>query len=110
MNLEREISDHLEWIDAVASLLGEEQIPAERLQVISSHDSCSLGKWLQSDAPGELRASAEFDRLTESHERFHQLAGTGRPMMAWLADLADLLQFAVVVFAGGRKQLGILFV
>ena len=75
MNLGQEITKHLEWIDTIASLLGSEEITEENLQVITQHDKCSLGQWLNSDASTEFKNLPDFEKLIESHDAFHKLAG-----------------------------------
>lgn len=75
MDLKQEIINHLEWIDAIASLLGKEDMTEDDLQAISQHDRCELGQWLESDAAASLRDFADFDPLVDSHNRFHELAG-----------------------------------
>jgi hypothetical protein len=75
MNLDQEISSHLDWIDAVASMLGEDDIPDAELANIARHDQCELGRWLQGEAAAELGDAAALNELVTSHEAFHQLAG-----------------------------------
>ncbi len=76
MNLQREITNHLEWIDTIASLLGSEEITEEALRVITQHNKCSLGHWLNSDASIKFKNLPEFEKLIESHNAFHKLAGS----------------------------------
>lgn len=75
MNLKQEITNHLEWIDTMASLLGSEDIAEEKLQLIIQHDQCLLGQWLGSDDSAGYKQLPEFDKLIESHDAFHKLAG-----------------------------------
>jgi len=75
MDIAHEIRNHLEWIDAVASLLDSEKLAGGDLQAITSHDQCALGKWLNSDDSGAYRNLPEFHQLVESHQAFHELAG-----------------------------------
>lgn len=75
MNLGQEITNHIEWIETIASLLGSEEITEEELQVITQHDKCLLGHWLNSDASTEFKKLPEFEKLIESHDAFHKLAG-----------------------------------
>jgi hypothetical protein len=75
MDLRHEIINHLEWMDTVASLLGSEEMTKEQIQVISQHDKCELGKWLDSEASEDFKELPEFEMLIESHEAFHKLAG-----------------------------------
>ena len=76
MNLQHEITNHLEWIDTIASLLGSEEITEEALRVITQHDKCSLGQWLNSDASTKFKKLPEFEKLIECHDTFHKLAGS----------------------------------
>lgn len=75
MDIAREIEQHLEWIDAVASLLDDEKLAKEDVRNVSRHDQCELGKWLDSEASPALRDTPEFEKLVHSHEAFHDLAG-----------------------------------
>ncbi|MEA3302405.1 MAG: CZB domain-containing protein [Pseudomonadota bacterium] len=75
MDIRQEITNHLEWIDAIASLLGNEDIEDEDLQEITQHDKCALGQWLNSEAPIEFGDLPELAKLIESHEAFHKIAG-----------------------------------
>ena len=76
MNLQCEITNHLEWIDTIASLLGSEEMTEEALRVITQHNKCSLGHWLNSDASTKFKNLPEFEKLIESHDAFHKLAGS----------------------------------
>ena len=76
MNLQREITNHLEWIDTIASLLGSEEMTEEALRVITQHNNCTLGHWLYSDASTKFKNLPEFEKLIESHDAFHRLAGS----------------------------------
>jgi hypothetical protein len=75
MDLGQEITNHLEWIEDIASLLGNEEFSEQDLQTISQHDNCALGKWLDSDESQEFKDLPEFEQLVESHDAFHKLAG-----------------------------------
>ena len=75
MDIAQEIEKHLEWIDAVASLLDDEKLAEEDVRNVSRHDQCELGKWLDSEASPALRETPEFEKLVASHEAFHDLAG-----------------------------------
>ena len=75
MDIGQEITNHLEWMETVASLLGSEEITEEELQTISQHDKCKLGQWLDSGDSVNFRDFPEFEMLKESHEEFHKLAG-----------------------------------
>ncbi|MCW8932869.1 MAG: CZB domain-containing protein [Gammaproteobacteria bacterium] len=75
MNLGQEITNHLEWIDTIASLLGNEEITEQDLQLVTQHDQCSLGQWLNSEASSEFKNFSEYEKLIESHNAFHKLAG-----------------------------------
>lgn len=75
MDITQEISNHLEWVDSVASLLGNFELLDEDYEEITQHDKCKLGEWLNSAEASVLKDYAEFDALVESHEIFHLLAG-----------------------------------
>lgn len=76
MDIRQEITNHLEWIEKIASLLGNEDITEEDLQAITQHDKCALGQWLNSDSSGKYKELPEFQELIESHDAFHKLAGS----------------------------------
>ena len=75
MDLGQEITNHLEWIDTVASLLNNEELVEEDFQEITRHDKCALGQWLESEASQSFKDLPEFKKLVETHEAFHKLAG-----------------------------------
>lgn len=75
MDFAREIEKHLQWIEAVASLIGDEARPAEAVQQVSRHDQCALGKWLSTEGAATLGDFPEFEQLEASHKAFHTLAG-----------------------------------
>jgi hypothetical protein len=75
MDIGQEITNHLEWIETIASLLDSEEITQEDLQVITQHDKCTLGQWLNSEASMKFKDLPEYEKLIESHEAFHKLAG-----------------------------------
>lgn len=75
MDLRKEITNHIDWIEKIASLLGDEPITDEALQALTRHDQCELGRWLDSDESKALQSFPEFPELVESHNRFHLLAG-----------------------------------
>jgi hypothetical protein len=75
MDLTQEITNHLEWIDSIASLLNNEQLSEDDLQEISAHNQCELGHWLDSDESSVFNDLPAFQKLTESHQQFHKLAG-----------------------------------
>lgn len=76
MDLRQEITNHIRWIDSLASLLDSSELSEERLNAISEHDKCALGKWLNSDESRDFQAMPEFAKLVESHKAFHELAGS----------------------------------
>lgn len=82
MNLGQEITNHLTWIDSIASTLGKTELSSEELAAISQHDRCALGQWLDSKESVDLQKMKEFQELVDSHDAFHGLAG----------DLIDALQ------------------
>ena len=75
MDIEQEITSHLEWIETIASLLGGEEITQEDLQAITQHDKCALGQWLNSEDSMKFKNLSEYEKLIESHKEFHKLAG-----------------------------------
>lgn len=75
MDIETEISKHLEWIDSTTSLIGNDATTKEEIEELSKHDRCELGRWLGSDESGQVQGFTEFERLVESHKAFHALAG-----------------------------------
>jgi hypothetical protein len=75
MDIKQEITNHLEWIETIASLLDSEEISQEDIQVITQHDKCMLGQWLNSEASMKFKDLPEYEKLIESHEAFHKLAG-----------------------------------
>ena len=75
MDLELEITNHLEWIDLVASLINEETLEESDYKELTDHDHCALGQWMNSEESKELWELEEFKQLIQSHETFHNLAG-----------------------------------
>jgi len=75
MDIGKEITNHLEWIEIIVSLLGNEKITDENLHAITQHDKCALGQWLNSEASIEFKDLPEYEKLIKSHEAFHKLAG-----------------------------------
>ncbi len=75
MNIGQEITNHLEWMETIASLLGNKEFSEEELRSITQHDQCDLGRWLLSDASSEFKERPGFERLIERHDAFHELAG-----------------------------------
>ena len=75
MDIGQEITNHLEWIETIASLLGGEEITQEDLQAITQHDKCALGQWLNSEDSMKFKNLSEYEKLIESHKEFHKLAG-----------------------------------
>ena len=74
MDIEKEITNHLVWIEAIASLIDSEKFVEEDIQEINRHDQCSLGQWLDSEASQAFMGLPEFQRLRDSHQAFHELA------------------------------------
>lgn len=75
MDIGKEITAHLEWIETIVSLLDGQEIAHADLQAITRHDQCELGQWLNSDDSLGFRDLPEYEKLVESHEAFHNLAG-----------------------------------
>ena len=75
MDLELEISNHLEWIDTIASMINDESLDESDYKELTDHDHCALGQWMKSEDSKTLWDLEEFKALTHSHEVFHNLAG-----------------------------------
>lgn len=75
MDLRNEIINHIEWMENVASILGNEEITEDEVLALTQHDKCALGKWLDSEASSEYKQLPEFESLVQSHSAFHKLAG-----------------------------------
>ncbi len=75
MDLKQEIKKHLDWIEAVASLLGDSEMSDDEIQKISRYDQCALGQWLSTKASTDFSDMPKLDELNEAHKAFHQLAG-----------------------------------
>jgi len=75
MDIKQEINQHLEWIEKIAELLGSEAVTQEKIDELSQHDNCELGRWLRDDAANTYQSFPEYQALIESHTHFHQLAG-----------------------------------
>jgi len=75
MDIDQEITNHLEWIEVLVSLIGKNEVSEEELEAVTKHDTCALGKWLQSEESSNFKELPEFEKLVESHEAFHKLAG-----------------------------------
>lgn len=74
MDLKEEITNHLEWIEKIAALLGDQEITDEVLERVRSHDNCELGRWLNSEESKGYKGFPEFPELVDSHNVFHELA------------------------------------
>lgn len=74
MDLKQEITNHIRWIDSLASMLDSDDLTDETFNAISEHDKCALGKWMISEESKEFQGLAEFEELSESHKLFHELA------------------------------------
>ena len=75
MDIDQEIANHLDWIEVLVPLIGKEKVTEEELEAVTEHDKCALGQWLQSEEASGFRDLPEFEKLVESHEAFHKLAG-----------------------------------
>lgn len=75
MEIGEEIAKHLEWIELVSSLIGEEGLSDEKREEISRHDLCALGAWLDSSEAKRFEPSEVLTQVRERHEKFHRLAG-----------------------------------
>ncbi|WP_455382393.1 methyl-accepting chemotaxis protein [Salinispira pacifica] len=65
------IVQHLLWIIRARGVMDE------RIQVseseLTDHHGCTLGRWIESDAPGRLRQDTRFASLDADHRRLHEL-------------------------------------
>ena len=75
MDIAEEIDKHLQWIERVVSLIGDDNVTAKDLEEITQHDRCALGQWLNAVGSEKFKDVPELERLKESHEAFHKLAG-----------------------------------
>lgn len=75
LNIDQEILKHLEWIESIVALLGNEAVGDDEIEAVSQHDRCELGRWLESDESARYREHAEFEQLKQSHKTFHAMAG-----------------------------------
>lgn len=75
MDIKQEINQHLEWIERIASLLGSEEVTQDKIDELTQHDKCELGRWLSAEDSADYQGFAEFQALIDSHAEFHQLAG-----------------------------------
>lgn len=107
MDLRDEIINHVEWMESVASLLGNEEVTDEKVQLLTQHDQCALGKWLDSEASKEFKALAVFESLVESHSAFHKLAGD-LIIAAQLGKEADAVESEKQFIEESQKVVGYL--
>ncbi|MCW8841227.1 MAG: CZB domain-containing protein [Gammaproteobacteria bacterium] len=75
MDIKQEINQHLEWIEKIASLLGSEEVTQAKIDALTQHDKCELGRWLSAEDSRAYRGYPEFQALIDSHAEFHRLAG-----------------------------------
>ena len=75
MDIAQEITNHLEWMEKIVSLLGSDEVSDADLSVITQHDQCALGRWLGSEESRKFADLSEFRELDSSHAAFHQQAG-----------------------------------
>jgi len=75
MDIKQEINQHIEWIERIASLLGTEEVTQEKIDELTQHDKCELGRWLSAEDSIAYQGFAEFQALIDSHAEFHRLAG-----------------------------------
>ena len=75
VDIQQEITNHLEWIETIASLLSNEKLAEEDFEEMTQHDNCKLGQWLNSEAALAFKDLPDFQKLIESHAEFHKLAG-----------------------------------
>ncbi len=75
MDIKQEIAKHLEWIEQISSMIGNDTITDEQISELSEHNRCELGKWLSTVESQQLRDFPEFGKLEDNHKTFHVLAG-----------------------------------
>ena len=75
MDIAREITNHLEWMEKIVAVLGSDQVSDTDLAVITQHDQCALGKWLGSDQSMRFAGLPAYAELEASHAAFHAQAG-----------------------------------
>lgn len=107
MDLNQEVTNHLQWIESLAAILGTDELTYEYLQRVTQHDKCALGKWLDSDEPGELKKRDEFELLIDSHDAFHRLAGD-LITAAQQNKEADALELQAMFIEESKKVIGYL--
>lgn len=65
-------TDHLCWTWKIINIFqGYEEIDADNLE---SHETCRLGKWLQTPQAQILHEFSDFEKLESPHKRLHVLA------------------------------------
>jgi hypothetical protein len=75
VDIKQEINKHIEWIEKIASLLGSEEVTQEKIDELTQHDKCELGRWLSEETAKAYHDFPDFQALIDSHAEFHQLAG-----------------------------------
>jgi len=75
LDIAQEISNHLEWMEKIVSLLDSEAVSRADLDAITQHDQCALGQWLGTEGAKQFGDLPEFTELDQSHAAFHQQAG-----------------------------------
>lgn len=75
MDIKQEINQHLEWIEKIAALLGSEEVTQAKIDELTQHDRCELGRWLSAEDSCAYQGYPEFQALIDSHEAFHHIAG-----------------------------------
>lgn len=105
MDLQEEITNHLEWIEMLASLLGSEEMTEDSLRTIRQHDRCKLGQWLDSEASESIRALPEYETLIKSHETFHNLAA-GMISAAQQGNEADTAELHAQFIEASQQVVG----
>ncbi len=65
-------TDHLSWVWRINNIiLGYEELDADNLD---SHETCRLGRWLQTPQAKSLHSFSDFEKLESPHKRLHDLA------------------------------------
>jgi hypothetical protein len=109
LDIGQEINRHLEWIETVVALLGNEEMSPQQVEEIAQHDRCALGKWLISEDSVAYQGVPELAGLRESHEAFHRLAGD---LIGHLAEgrEAEALELQSRFIEMSQKVIGCLYV
>jgi len=109
MDIKQEIVNHLEWIEGLVSLIDKDEVTQDELKTVTQHDKCALGQWLQSEEASNFKDWPEFEKLVESHEAFHNLAGRLIAAVGKNQE-AEAMESKEQLFAMSKKVIGYLHV